>query len=82
MLTEGLTPGGRLGPDTHTTLIVKTNKQAGPEPALIQAIQFQAITFYDAKLERQVIMLYALGEDGILREFQNGKWNEFPITKA
>lgn len=46
---------------------------------LIEVTQFQVVTFYDQKLKQQIIMLYALGEDGIVREFANGKWNEYPI---
>ena len=45
----------------------------------IAVTQFQAVTFFDKKLERQIIILYALGEDGIVREFTNGVWNPYPV---
>jgi hypothetical protein len=46
--------------------------------SFVRVVQFEVVTFFDSKLEKQIIMLYALGEDGIVREF-NGKWNPFPI---
>lgn len=32
--------------------------------------------------EKDVLILYGLGEDGIIYEFTNGKWLPIPITKA
>lgn len=53
-----------------------------PKPgSIIMAMSFQAITFWDKKAERQIIMLYALGQDGVVREFANGKWNSYPIVR-
>jgi hypothetical protein len=51
----------------------------GQTKAYIKVVAFAPITFYDAKLERQIIILYSLGEDGIVREFNNNKWTGFPI---
>jgi hypothetical protein len=45
----------------------------------IKAVSFSTVTFFDSKQDRQVILLYSLGEDGIVREFANGKWVGFPI---
>ena len=47
----------------------------------IRAKQFETVTFYDSKMKRQVIILYTLGEDGVIREFSNGKWTPFPIAE-
>jgi hypothetical protein len=49
--------------------------------SLVPATSFQAITFYDAKQERQVIVLYALGSDGIVREYNGQAWRQYPIEK-
>jgi hypothetical protein len=49
---------------------------------LVRATSFQTITFFDPELKKQVIMLYALGADGIVREYSGGKWNSFPISKS
>lgn len=49
-------------------------------PAVIPATSFQAVTFFDEAQKRQVIVLYALGEDGIVRELINNRWNQYPIT--
>jgi hypothetical protein len=50
------------------------------KPELIEAVHFQAVTFYDEGQKRQVIVLYSLGADGIIREFIGGKWNPYPIN--
>lgn len=55
-----------------------TNKGKLP---LIRTKSFQCVSFYDAKLERQIIVLYCLGEDGVLREYVNGKWHPYPVTE-
>lgn len=54
---------------------------APAKAALIKAVSFQAVTFFDELTKRQVIVLYALGEDGIVREFNNNRWNAYPITE-
>lgn len=53
---------------------------------LIRATDFQVISFHDPKAVRQdglvgseVILIYALGVDGIIREFSAGVWRAFPI---
>jgi hypothetical protein len=53
---------------------------------LIRATDFQVISFHDPKAVRQdglvgseVILIYALGVDGIIREFSGGVWRAFPI---
>lgn len=48
-------------------------------PPLIKAAAFQAVTFYDGDLKRQIIVLYSLGEDGIIREYANHNWTPYPI---
>ena len=52
-----------------------------PSKRLIRAESFQAVTFYDQPLQRQVIVLYALDETGVIREFNNGTWKPFPIRE-
>jgi hypothetical protein len=43
-------------------------------------IDFQTVCFYDLKAERQVVLIYALGQDGIVREFTGSdNWKAFPI---
>jgi hypothetical protein len=54
--------------------------QTKAKPLLIKAVSFQAVTFFDELQKRQVIVLYALGEDGIVREYNNNQWNPYPIT--
>jgi hypothetical protein len=48
----------------------------------IAAIDFKTVNFYDTKAQRMVVLLYSLGEDGIIREFTGTEWKEFPIKKA
>jgi hypothetical protein len=45
----------------------------------VKITQFEVVSFFDAKLEKQIIILYALGEDGIVREFAGKKWTGFPV---
>ena len=52
---------------------------SGIKPEMIPTRAFQAVSFYDAETKRQLIILYCLGEDGILREYVGGKWNEYPV---
>ena len=61
-------------------------KNGDGEP-VIRAVDFKVINFYDKRVERkdgqmgsEIILIYALGEDGVVREFANGKWVAFPIT--
>lgn len=51
--------------------------------------QFQLVHFRDAikgengeVKDREVLILYALGEDGIVYEYSGGKWLGLPVTKA
>jgi hypothetical protein len=53
----------------------------------IKATDFKVIHFFDEKAKRkdgelggEIILIYSLGEDGVIREFSNGKWVPFPIT--
>lgn len=46
---------------------------------MIKAVDFQVIHLIDQKSNQNVILLYTLGEDGILREYTGGKWTPFPI---
>lgn len=55
----------------------------------IKAIAFQAVNFFDkravttdGKMGREIIIIYSLGEDGIIREFAGGKWIAFPIKAS
>jgi hypothetical protein len=55
---------------------------------VIKACDFQVINFFDqnapntdGKLGREIVLLYALGEDGIVREFANGRWTGLPIRE-
>jgi hypothetical protein len=59
-------------------------KPNGEQPAAtyIGAAQFEVIHFFDKELKREIVILYALGEDGVIREFTNGKWTPFPIQDA
>ena len=50
--------------------------------SLIPVTSFQAVSFYDEAQKRQIIVLYALGADGIVREFNGGKWQPFPIKRG
>lgn len=57
-----------------------------PRPLPVKATDFQVISFHDPLAVRQdgkrgaeVILIYALGEDGVVREFANGRWTSFPI---
>jgi len=58
----------------------------GGEP-VIRAVDFKVINFFDKHAQtsdgnkgREIVLIYALGEDGVVREFANGKWVPFPIT--
>jgi len=46
----------------------------------IPVIAFQAVHFHDKKEGREVILLYALDENGIIREFNGTSWKSFPIS--
>jgi hypothetical protein len=48
---------------------------------LIKTKAFQCVSFYDPKQERQLVILYSLGEDGILREYVGNKWHPYPVTE-
>ena len=57
--------------------------------AYIKAVDFKVIHFFDKKFVlpeggfgREIVVLYALGEDGIVREFTGGKWVPLPITEG
>jgi hypothetical protein len=56
--------------------------------ATIKVTDFQVLNFFDqsargpdGRIGSEVILIYALGEDGVVREFANGKWVPFPISK-
>ena len=60
--------------------------EASGNGSVIKACDFQVINFHDARaalpdgtLGREIILLYALGEDGVVREFSNGQWTPLPI---
>ena len=46
----------------------------------MKALSFEVVTFYDKDLGRQILILYALGADGIIREYSGQKgWLAYPI---
>ena len=54
---------------------------------VIKVTDFQVLNFFDDNARRvdgmvgvEVVLIYALGEDGVIREFANGKWASFPIN--
>jgi hypothetical protein len=51
----------------------------------VKVKSFQVITWSEATLDqagmRQIIIMYALGEDGVLYEYANGGWLGLPIDK-
>jgi hypothetical protein len=60
---------------------MKPSRNSAPVTEIVPATSFQAVTFYDPELKKQVIMLYTLGQDGIVREFSGTTWKPFPILK-
>ena len=48
---------------------------------LVRAESFQAVTFYDPQQQRQVIVLYALDETGVIREYSGNAWKPYPIEE-
>jgi hypothetical protein len=53
---------------------------------LIKVAEFQVVSFFDPKSKpepSQIIVLYALGSDGVLRELgAGGKWRSFPVYET
>jgi hypothetical protein len=49
-----------------------------PNADQITIIDFKLVSFFDAKVERQIVLVYALGSDGLLREFTGTEWKAFP----
>jgi hypothetical protein len=47
----------------------------------IPVTDFKTVSFFDTKTERMIVLLYSLGEDGIVREFTGTEWKAFPIKK-
>jgi hypothetical protein len=49
----------------------------------VKATNFQVVHFIDTTMKepRPIILLYALGEDGVVYEFANGKWRAYPINE-
>lgn len=55
---------------------------------MTKVTQFEIVHFKDAfkqedgkLVDREVLLLYGLGEDGIIYEMALGKWLALPITK-
>jgi hypothetical protein len=48
---------------------------------LIKVVQFELVSFFDPELKRQIVIIYALGADGVVREYSGGKWQAFPVTE-
>ena len=46
---------------------------------VIKATHFKVVHFHDPALQREIVLIYSLGEDGVIREYSNNKWTEFPI---
>lgn len=72
--------------NSHPRIAVDDDDEGYP---VIRAVQMDVIHFFDKKqintdgsTGREIILIYVLGEDGIVREFANGKWTPFPITGA
>jgi hypothetical protein len=59
----------------------KSRTHAKQPSNLVRAVQFQAVTFYDPAQQRQVIVLYALDETGVIREYANNAWKPYPIEE-
>jgi hypothetical protein len=55
-------------------------KVARSNGAQIKATSFQTVTFFDEKQQKQIVLLYTLGSDGIVREYQGDHWHPYPIT--
>jgi hypothetical protein len=52
---------------------------------LVKVVQFELVSFYDQSQKpepRQVVIIYALGADGVVREFSGGKWQAFPVYET
>lgn len=54
---------------------------------VIKVTDFQVLNFFDDAARRsdglvgsEVVLIYALGEDGVIREFSGGKWTSLPVT--
>ena len=65
---------------------IKTPDLQKPNHAVVKVVGFQVIHFHDKRARRpdgetgtEVVLIYALGEDGVVREFSNGKWATFPV---
>lgn len=56
------------------------NNGRKPSDAVIPVTQFQAFHFFDNVRAKDVIALYALTEDGVVREFRGDHWEAFPVT--
>jgi hypothetical protein len=61
--------------------IKRNNGPRAVTQSIIKAKEFSTVTFFDEAQKRQVVILYSLAEDGIVREYSNGKWTAFPITE-
>jgi hypothetical protein len=49
---------------------------------LVKVVQFELVSFFDQSQKpepRQVVIIYALGSDGVVREFSGSEWRAFPI---
>jgi len=54
----------------------------GSKTTLVKITNFQVVQFHDPQQEnRPVIIMYALGEDGIIYEFNGAKWSAYPIKE-
>jgi hypothetical protein len=71
----------RLVPLDGDLMSAPKRKVASKPIKVLRATQFTPVHFFDPELKRQVIILYALGEDGIVYEYTNQKWNPYPITR-
>lgn len=49
---------------------------------MIRVTDFKVVHFVDQKTNQNVVLMYALGEDGVVREFASGKWTGYPITEG
>jgi hypothetical protein len=47
---------------------------------MIKIVSFQCVTYFDQS-ETQVMIVYALGEDGVLRVHTGKQWVAFPVQE-
>lgn len=67
-----------------------TTRKASIAEIKVRFTSFQVIHFKDKVkqndngkvVDREILILYGLGDDGIIYEFSNGKWMALPVTDS